>query len=48
MSFLNDAPDAEKDSNAVQEFLANMEASFRAHPLWVGSSEEELDSACEV
>lgn len=48
VSFVNNAPDAEKDSVAVQEFLGNMEAAFRAHPLWSGSSEEELESAGEV
>ncbi|KAK4391159.1 Beta-1,3-galactosyltransferase 7 [Sesamum angolense] len=47
VSFLNNAPDAEKDSAAVQEFLGNMEATFRAHSLWAGSSEEELESAGE-
>lgn len=47
VSFSNKAPDPEKDSAAVQEFLANMEGAFRAHPLWAGSSEEELESAGE-
>ncbi|KAK3230760.1 hypothetical protein Dsin_002641 [Dipteronia sinensis] len=47
VSFSNNAPDPERDSAAVQEFLANMEAAFRAHPLWAGCSEEELDSAGE-
>ncbi|KAI3464446.1 hypothetical protein Pfo_021109 [Paulownia fortunei] len=47
VSFLNNAPDAERDSAAVQEFLGNMEAAFRAHSLWAGSSEEELESAGE-
>jgi hypothetical protein len=44
----NIAPDPEKDSSAVQEFLENMEGAFRAHTPWAGSSEEELDSAGEV
>ncbi|XP_020080965.1 vacuolar protein sorting-associated protein 9A-like [Ananas comosus] len=48
VSFSNAAPDPEKDSAAVQEFLANMEAAFRAHTLWAGSSEEELENAGEV
>lgn len=48
MSFSNHAPDPERDSAAVQEFLANMERAFRAHSLWAGCSEEELDSAGEV
>ncbi|XP_020100697.1 vacuolar protein sorting-associated protein 9A-like [Ananas comosus] len=47
VSFSNAAPDPEKDSAAVQEFLANMEAAFRAHTLWAGSSEEELENAGE-
>lgn len=48
MSFSNHAPDPDRDSAAVQEFLANMERAFRAHSLWAGCSEEELDSAGEV
>ena len=48
MSFSNNAPDPERDSAAVQEFLSNMETAFRAHPLWAGCSEEELESAGEV
>lgn len=47
VSFSNNAPDAERDSMAVQQFLANMESAFRAHPLWSGCSEEELESAGE-
>ncbi|RAL45731.1 hypothetical protein DM860_009595 [Cuscuta australis] len=47
VSFSNNAPDPERDSRAVQEFLGNMEAAFRAHSLWAGCSEEELDSAGE-
>ncbi|XP_042012072.1 vacuolar protein sorting-associated protein 9A-like isoform X1 [Salvia splendens] len=45
VSFLNNAPDEERDSVAVQDFLGNMEVAFRAHSLWAGSSEEELESA---
>ncbi|KAF5770800.1 putative VPS9 domain, RABX5, catalytic core helical domain-containing protein [Helianthus annuus] len=47
VSFSNNPPDPERDSAAVQEFLTNMETAFRAHPLWAGRSEEELDSAGE-
>ncbi|KAK9270867.1 hypothetical protein L1049_026453 [Liquidambar formosana] len=47
VSFSNNAPNPEKDSAAVQEFLANMEAAFRVHPLWAGCSEEDLESAGE-
>lgn len=45
---MNNTPDPERDSAAVQNFLSNMEAAFRAHSLWAGCSEEELDSAGEV
>nr|GMD40283.1 vacuolar protein sorting-associated protein 9A-like [Ipomoea batatas] len=48
VSFSNNAPDPERDSKAVQEFLGNMEAAFRAHSLWAGCSEDELESAGEV
>ena len=48
VSFSNKAPDPEKDSAAVQEFLSNMEGAFKVHMLWAGSSEEELESAGEV
>ncbi|CAM8984430.1 unnamed protein product [Rhodiola kirilowii] len=47
VSFSNNTPNPERDSAAVQDFLSNMEAAFRAHPLWAGCSEEELDSAGE-
>lgn len=47
VSFSNNVPDPERDSAAVQDFLARMEASFRVHPLWAGCSEEELESAGE-
>ncbi|KAG6579007.1 Vacuolar protein sorting-associated protein 9A, partial [Cucurbita argyrosperma subsp. sororia] len=47
VSFSNNAPDPERDSASVQEFFTKMEGSFRAHPLWSGSSEEELESAGE-
>ncbi|XP_057503091.1 vacuolar protein sorting-associated protein 9A [Actinidia eriantha] len=47
VSFSNNHPDPERDSAAVQEFLSNMEVAFRAHSLWAGCSEEELESAGE-
>ncbi|KAI3758044.1 hypothetical protein L6452_05591 [Arctium lappa] len=47
VSFSNNAPDPERDSVSIQEFLGNMEAAFRAHPLWAGRTEEELDNAGE-
>ncbi|GBG58841.1 hypothetical protein CBR_g241 [Chara braunii] len=39
--------DPERNSAIVQEFLASTEAAFRAHPLWAGASEEELEGAGE-
>lgn len=48
VGFSNNAPDPERDSAIIQEFFNNMEATFRAHPLWAGCSEEELESAGEV
>ncbi|OWM90194.1 vacuolar protein sorting-associated protein 9A-like isoform X1 [Punica granatum] len=47
VSFSNNAPDPERDSAAVQGFFNNIEATFRAHPLWTGCSEEDLESAGE-
>ncbi|KAF8377002.1 hypothetical protein HHK36_030374 [Tetracentron sinense] len=47
VSISNNVPDPEKDSGAVQEFLMKMEGAFRAHSLWAGCSEEELESAGE-
>ncbi|KAI4388054.1 hypothetical protein MLD38_000425 [Melastoma candidum] len=47
VSFVNNPPDPERDSQTAQGFLSNMEAVFRAHPLWAGCSEEELESAGE-
>ncbi|CAJ2644287.1 unnamed protein product [Trifolium pratense] len=47
VSFSNNGPDPDRDSAAVQDFLANMEAAFKAHPLWSGCSEDELESAGE-
>ncbi|KAL8159228.1 hypothetical protein V2J09_000765 [Rumex salicifolius] len=47
VSFSNNAPESERDSASVQQFLANMEGAFRAHPLWAGCLEEELESAGE-
>ncbi|KAJ4732436.1 Vacuolar protein sorting-associated protein 9A [Rhynchospora pubera] len=47
VTFSNNTPDPEVDSNAVQDFLASMEDAFRAHSLWAGSSDEELESAGE-
>ncbi|KAL7246386.1 hypothetical protein ACSBR2_001484 [Camellia fascicularis] len=47
VSFLNNPPNPERDSAAVQEFLSNMEAAFRTHSLWAGCLEEELESAGE-
>ncbi|CAL9229706.1 unnamed protein product [Arabidopsis halleri] len=45
VSILNTAPDPEKDCDAVQDFFSKMESAFRAHPLWSGCSDDELDNA---
>lgn len=47
VSFSNNGPDPERDSGAIQEFLADMEVAFKAHPLWSGCFEDELESAGE-
>ncbi|KAE9603899.1 putative VPS9 domain-containing protein [Lupinus albus] len=47
VSFSNNVADPERDSASIQEFFSNMEAAFRAHPLWAGCSEDELESAGE-
>lgn len=47
VSFSSNAPNPERDSRSVQEFLITMEEAFRAHPLWAGATEDELDSAGE-
>jgi len=48
VSFSYNAADPERDSKSVQEFLNSMEGAFRAHPLWAGATEEDIDSAGEV
>ncbi|CAL0319375.1 unnamed protein product [Lupinus luteus] len=47
VSFSNNAADPERDSASIQDFFSDMQAAFRAHPLWAGSSEDELESARE-
>lgn len=47
VSFSSNAPNPERDSRSVQEFLITMEEAFRSHPLWAGATEDELDSAGE-
>ncbi|KAL5714476.1 Vacuolar protein sorting-associated protein 9A [Ranunculus cassubicifolius] len=47
VSITNNEPDPERDSAAVQEFLKKMEDAFRAHSLFAGASEEDLESAGE-
>ncbi|XP_010665496.1 vacuolar protein sorting-associated protein 9A isoform X3 [Vitis vinifera] len=37
----------ENDGKRLQDFLLTMEDSIRDHPLWVGATEEEIDSAIE-
>lgn len=38
----------ENDGKRVQEFFHTMEGAIRDHTLWVGATEEEIDSALEV
>lgn len=40
-------PDNDLDSRELQEFLSSMETAFARHPLYAGSTREELDSAVE-
>ncbi|KAK1263259.1 Vacuolar protein sorting-associated protein 9A [Acorus gramineus] len=47
VSFSNRVPDPKRDSTSVQEFLSSMEGAFRAHSLFTGCTEEELESAGE-
>lgn len=48
VEFTSRTPDAEKDSESVQNFLIATEGAFEAHPLFVDATDEELDSAGEV
>ncbi|GIL49525.1 hypothetical protein Vafri_5854 [Volvox africanus] len=45
--FRSRPPDNETDSREVQEFLTSMEHAFARHPLWAGSTREDLDNAVE-
>ncbi|GLI64682.1 hypothetical protein VaNZ11_008036 [Volvox africanus] len=45
--FRSRPPDNEIDSREVQEFLTSMEHAFARHPLWAGSTREDLDNAVE-
>ncbi|KAL3682685.1 hypothetical protein R1sor_000707 [Riccia sorocarpa] len=46
-AFSSNPPDPEKDSQSVQDFLATTENAFRAHPLWAGATDDELESSSE-
>lgn len=48
VSFSFYAPSPENDGKRLQDFLLTMEDAIRDHPLWVGATEEEIDSAIEV
>ena len=48
VSFSFYAANPENDSKKLQDFLVTMEDAIRDHPLWVGATEEEIDSAMEV
>lgn len=45
--FSSSLPDRDGDEARVQHFLSSTEAGFRAHPLWRGASEEELEASGE-
>ncbi|GIL73580.1 hypothetical protein Vretimale_5178 [Volvox reticuliferus] len=45
--FRSRPPDNDTDSREVQEFLTSMEHAFARHPLWAGSTREDLDNAVE-
>lgn len=47
VTFSKTDPNPETDTESVQEFFATMDANFRAHPLWAGRTEEELESTSE-
>ncbi|CAM8915421.1 hypothetical protein QQ045_027644 [Rhodiola kirilowii] len=47
VSFSFHPTDPENDSRRFQDFLLTMESSIRDHPLWAGSSEEEVEHALE-
>lgn len=47
VSFSFYAPSPENDGKRLQDFLLTMEDVIRDHPLWVGATEEEIDSAIE-
>lgn len=40
--------DVEQDSARVQNFMTQLEATFRTSPLWRGSGPEEVQAASEV
>ncbi|XP_057973983.1 vacuolar protein sorting-associated protein 9A-like isoform X3 [Malania oleifera] len=47
VSFSFYAANPENDGKRLQDFLLTMEATIMDHPLWVGATEEEIDSAIE-
>ncbi|KAA8544538.1 hypothetical protein F0562_022550 [Nyssa sinensis] len=47
VSFSFHTVNPENDGRRLQEFLLNMEAAIRDHPLWAGATEEEVDCAME-
>lgn len=47
MDLSSKSPDPENDSKSVQDFISNMEETFKSHPLWAGATDEELESAGE-
>uniref|UniRef100_A0A7N0SVR1 VPS9 domain-containing protein n=1 Tax=Kalanchoe fedtschenkoi TaxID=63787 RepID=A0A7N0SVR1_KALFE len=47
VSFSFHATNPVNDSKRFQDFLLTMESAIRDHPLWAGSSEEEVEQALE-
>ncbi|XP_002989534.2 vacuolar protein sorting-associated protein 9A [Selaginella moellendorffii] len=47
VNFMSSPIDPAMDSASAQDFLSTTEVAFRAHPLWAGATEEELENAAE-
>lgn len=48
VSFSFNAGNPENDGKRIQDFFLTTEAAIRDHPLWAGSTDEEIDNALEV
>ncbi|EOY16950.1 Vacuolar sorting protein 9 domain isoform 1 [Theobroma cacao] len=47
VSFSFNAGNPENDGKRIQDFFLTTEAAIRDHPLWAGSTDEEIDNALE-